>query len=150
MLSLSLRHTFTTAGTDCHRLASPEYPFPLDNRVVHLGLEDLEEAVFTDLLACLWSLDEGAGGVAERAGRRCHFWCRNKMIEKCQNKGNFVYRFIMIVHALVSVWHGNNAHRRYQTRSFADTTAGLHCDIDLLAPFELNGSIAQLLTLGSQ
>ena len=86
MLSLSLRHTFTTAGTDCHRLASPEYPFPLDNRVVHLGLEDLEEAVFTDLLACLWSLDEGAGGVAERAGRRCHFWCRNKMIEKCQNK----------------------------------------------------------------
>lgn len=64
--------TFTTTGPYSHPFPSPEDALSLNNRIVHLCLEHLKEAVFAHLLPRLGPLDERAGGVTERARRRCH------------------------------------------------------------------------------
>jgi hypothetical protein len=79
-IPLSVKHkrraeaelTFATTGSDSNLVPTLEYPSILDNRIVHLGLEHLEEAILADLAACLWPFDNGFGGTAEGTQSRRH------------------------------------------------------------------------------
>lgn len=64
--------TLPTRSSYSHPLAAPKDPIPLDNGIVHLGLEDLEETVLTDRLASLWPFDQRARCEAQLAQRGWH------------------------------------------------------------------------------
>lgn len=63
------RLTFSPTSTNGDLLASVKDPLSLDDGVVHLGLEDLEEAGLADLLTSLGTLDERSSREAQLA--RC-------------------------------------------------------------------------------